>query len=950
MNPSKLFCSLLLLFVAPLFVEAQNYLTKVKLYPANEQQRLEMIGELQIDHFVMAADGGVVAEISSSDLVKLKQSRYKHDVLVADVGRWLDSANKAYFRLLKNNPNEAQRVAIERPGSVLDDIIPKPADFQVKPTFGGYYTFEEMEAAMNKLVADYPTIASKQSIGVTAATSNPAPGNRNIWVIKISDNVGADENEPEALFIGLQHPREAITGVSMIFFMQYLCEQYASNNPRIRELVNNREIFIIPCFNPDGYKYNHSYMSGNPGGVWRKNRRLISGSTYGVDLNRNWGVDWGNCGTPIQGNPTSCGSSTASTDTYYGTSAFSEAETQALRAFTKTRKFAVAFDQHAFGPYYSIPVGRESLHNDAHEERMSTKDSNFYTAVPALMGKYNGMRTANSFDALGYEVAGGFKDWMLMGENAAADKDTIWGLTGEGGAGGGTSSSFWAPASEIVNLCQGMCYQNLQLAYAAGSYAELEDATGINLPSPKTGSLAFNLTRLGIGNGPVTVSLLPFKNVSSTGTPVTINSMSYYQTATGSISYTLHPLLTAGQEAKFIWQIESDGIKYYDTVTKFYNATVAFTDNMEGSIGTNWSTATSGAGSSGLGYNYSNGTWIFTTGGRGGGNALSESLNGAKYDDSTRSIVSCTTQFDLRTSTAAYLTFWVRHRLENFRDKVQVQFSKNGTTWTPVKGLTTVQEIGTLDGSTINGQPSLTGIKETWTQERFDLSAFRGASDCNAIRFRFVFTSDDDVSSFAYEKDEGIFIDDVQLVRTNAALVILPVRFLSFTGSLQSDKTILLQWEANTDDKHSHYLVERSNDGISFSTIGRVNAGAPNRFVDVQPATGINQYRLRQVDKNTTEAFSKTITVILKPSFSLSVYPNPVSDKVKLYINADKASAVTITVTDLTGKTFLQTGVRTTNGTQEVELNVNEWPSQVYIIKATDRNNQLLSIQRLIKQ
>ncbi len=171
---------------------------------------------------------------------------------------------------------------------------------------------------------------------------------------------------------------------------------------------------------------------------------------------------------------------------------------------------------------------------------MSTKDSNFYKVIPALMSKYNGMRAADSYDALGYEVAGGFKDWMFMGDVGVGTKDSVWGLTGEGAAGGGTiafgsMSNFWAPASEIVNLCKGMCYQNLQLAYAAGSYADVQDAGDIALTG-RSGNLSFSIRRIGLGNDPVTISVIPLENIQTVGAPVTIAGMSYYQSNTGTIA------------------------------------------------------------------------------------------------------------------------------------------------------------------------------------------------------------------------------------------------------------------------------------------------------------------------------------------------------------------------------------------------------------------------------
>src|SRR5688572_5150331 len=411
---------LLFLFIISLNGFSQEKYSKVRIKaPTDKYLFSHLMGLIEEDHFLPGKDGTIITEIGQSKINRLKSAGYSYQVLIKDISKHLDSVNQLYYTAIKD---PQQKVAFEQSGSTIDAIIVKPAAFEVKSTFGGYYSFTEMEAAMDALVATYPAIASKTSIGTTVE-------GRNIWVIKISDNVATDDSgEPEVLYLGLQHAREAITGASMIFYMQFLCERYALDS-RIKDLVDNREIFIVPCFNPDGWEYNRTSQSGGPGGMWRKNRKLVSGSTYGVDLNRNWGVDWANCGSPILGSATSCGSSSYSAETYWGAAPFSESETQAIRDFTKSHHIVAGFDQHAFGPYYSLPFGRKSLH----PTDMPVKGTNFFTAIPAIMGKYNGMRAADSYDALGYEVAGGFKDWMLMGELGVANKDTVWAMTGEGG-------------------------------------------------------------------------------------------------------------------------------------------------------------------------------------------------------------------------------------------------------------------------------------------------------------------------------------------------------------------------------------------------------------------------------------------------------------------------------------------------------------------------------------
>ena len=228
---------------------------------------------------------------------------------------------------------------------------------------GGFYTFAEMNAEMNALVAAFPALVQKTSIGISIE-------GRTIWCLKISDNASLDENnEPEVLYLGLQHAREAITGTSLIFFAQ----NYGTDQS-VTDLVNNREIFIVPCVNPDGYVYNE-INDPSGGGMQRKNRRNVgvddmsTNRQKGVDLNRNYGVDWSDCA----GASSSCGSSNTSDQTYWGTSAFSEPETQAIRDLCYARNFVAAFDQHCSGPYYSLPFGRRAYHS------LSALDRDFYS-------------------------------------------------------------------------------------------------------------------------------------------------------------------------------------------------------------------------------------------------------------------------------------------------------------------------------------------------------------------------------------------------------------------------------------------------------------------------------------------------------------------------------------------------------------------------------------------
>ncbi|RYF93601.1 MAG: hypothetical protein EOO00_06110, partial [Chitinophagaceae bacterium] len=663
---------------------------------------------------------------------------------------------------------------------------------------------------MDQMVSNFPSLIQKISIGTSIE-------GRTIWCMKISDNVATDDtDEPEVLYLGLQHAREAITGTSLIFFAQYLLQNYAGN-AAVRELVDHREIYIVPCVNPDGYYFNEA---NNPsgGGMQRKNRRNIGSDVTGqkgVDLNRNYGSDWADCA----GASSACGSSGTSNETYWGASAFSEPETQAIRNLCYARNFVAAFDQHCSGPYYSLPFGRRSYHS------MNTADRNFYTAVPALMGKYNGHRAGDSYATVQYEVAGGAKDWWLLGDietypGEPNKKGKIYGMTGEAGGGG-----FWAPSSQIIELCKNLCFQNMQLAFSVGSYVDVQDLNDIALSSAGP-SMGFSIKRLGLGDQPVTVSIIPLQNIQTVGTPVTINALPQYgDTYAGAIPVTLHPSLGNGQQIKFAWKVETGGITIYDTVTKIYNPVTVFSDAMEsGLVTANWNVSG--------GWNYT--TSAFNAGTR----SLTESPVGNYSANDTR-IAAYKNSFDLSNATAAYISFWSRHRAENFRDLLRIQVSTNSTdgmngSWTNLSGRHTVQETNSTNQGRLGGQPALTGIRETWTKEVIEIPA--SFYNSNQVWFRFEFTSDGTAANdFENDLDDGFYIDDFKIVKSTVPLITLPVKFISFTGSLLPDETIQLKWEAETDAEHDYFEIEKSATGGGFVSINRRISIPPYRIIDETP-------------------------------------------------------------------------------------------------------------------
>ena len=199
------------------------------------------------------------------------------------------------------------------------------------PGLGAYTTYSEMVAQITARVAAYPGLASMSSIG----TSHEG---RDLWALKISDNVGIDEDEPEVFYMGNHHARELITVMIPLAIADSLLLNYGSN-PRFTEFVDQREIWIVPTVNPDGFVYVENVNTN-----WRKNRRNNGGGSYGVDLNRNYDYQWGHDNNGSSSSPSS--------DIYRGPSPASEPEIQAVQNFVDSHSFVFSISYHSYGNWW----------------------------------------------------------------------------------------------------------------------------------------------------------------------------------------------------------------------------------------------------------------------------------------------------------------------------------------------------------------------------------------------------------------------------------------------------------------------------------------------------------------------------------------------------------------------------------------------------------------------
>jgi len=164
----------------------------------------------------------------------------------------------------------------------------------------------------------------------------------------------------------------------------------------------------------------------------------------------------------------------------------------------------------------------------------------------------------------------------------------------------------------------------------------------------------------------------------------------------------------------------------------------------------------------------------------------------------------------------------------------------------------------------------------------------------------------------------------------------LPLNILSFNAVLQNNK-VLTQWQTTNEVNVSHMNVQRSVDGINFSSVGRTEAtgnGSYN-FTDATLPANVKTlyYRLEIVDNTGEKQFSKIVAVqLVKNNMVVNIYPNPVKNQLFASINSIKQELVTIQVTDLQGKVLQNRILKLNTGNNNFNITTSALAKGVYLL------------------
>lgn len=255
-------------------------------------------------------------------------------------------------------------------------------DFPTKDS--AYHNYAELSTALTD-------IANKNSDIVTLTSIAKTSEGHDIWALRISGDLAHANEKPAAIYMGGHHAREHLSVEMPLMWAQYLISHYRSGDARIVGLINSRDIHIIPTVNPDGMEYDIKDGSYK---MWRKNRTRNSDGTSGVDLNRNYGFQWGTGGSSTDTN----------SEVYMGTKPFSEIETTAIKNYIEAHtNITVLLSFHSFSKLILYPWGHkysgiEVINDKAVHEKMAK-----------TMAEWNGYTPQQSSEL--YIASGDTTDW-----------------------------------------------------------------------------------------------------------------------------------------------------------------------------------------------------------------------------------------------------------------------------------------------------------------------------------------------------------------------------------------------------------------------------------------------------------------------------------------------------------------------------------------------------------
>jgi hypothetical protein len=716
----KILITLFVLFFTNSFSNNKELYHRIKIEYSNALEFNTLLNSgICIDHGIHKKNEYFESDFSESEISILTELNFNYSIVINDVSSFYKNRNIPSHKDYVSNTN-AKNFSCETDEN-SSYTTPQNYDIKDGSDFGGFYTYSEMLAELDEMSQLFPNLISTRSdVKDESIFSEPHPHqtyeDRFLQWVKISDNPNTNENEPEVLYTAVHHAREPASLQQLIFYMWYLLENYETDQ-EIRDIVDNTELYFIPCVNPDGYVYNET-DEPQGGGMWRKNRF----NTHGVDNNRNYSyIDnngnevWNTAGT----------SNNTGNDTYAGTEPFSESENSAIRYFVENNDFKLALNNHTYSNLLLYPFG--------YDYNQFTEDNEVFESISSLLVQQNGYENILSSEL--YPAAGDSDDFMygmLTTENGGT-RDKIFAMTPEIG------SSFWPAAATIEDLCKEMLFLNLNAARLVNNYATLNESSSYTIEGLSFNS-TYELQRLGISEpGDFSVTFVPVSdNISSVESVNNYNQLDLGETVEGSFSITLNSNINVGDDVSYKLVLNNGAFDKEYQITKIFGEYSAIFTDSEGAFSGNWITNSNEWAETNEDY-FSAST------------SITDSPNNNYYNNEN-SVITINNEVDLSDYSYAEITFKAKWEIQSNFDYVQLEiYSDNSDYWIPQCGIYT--QSGGGNHQNAYGEPLYSGNQDAWIEEKISLSDYLGESIL--IRFKII--------TNGFGRRDGFYFDDLEI-------------------------------------------------------------------------------------------------------------------------------------------------------------------------------------------
>lgn len=178
--------------------------------------------------------------------------------------------------------------------------------------------------------------------------------------------------------------------------------------------------------------------------------------------------------------------------------------------------------------------------------------------------------------------------------------------------------------------------------------------------------------------------------------------------------------------------------------------------------------------------------------------------------------------------------------------------------------------------------------------------------------------------------------------------IVAPVNLLNFDATLQENKTVLLNWRTAREQNNAYFIVERSEDGIHYESIGKMEGKNSNEiseysFIDFEEGGGIHYYRLKQVDLDGKIEYSEWTRVVGNKEEpvqqTIQVYPNPGNGIFTVEVLGFDEDLIEVELYNLLGEVLYKRTQKLEGPINTIDVNISNQPEGIYFIKLSDGKN-----------